>query len=251
MFDLKGKVAIVTGSRRGIGKGIAEKLAEAGAKIVISDISQEDCEALCKEIEARFHVQTIAVKCDVSNKAEVDSLIQKTVERFGRIDILVNNAGIFFQKPFLEYTEEDWNKIIDVNLKSVYLCSQAAAKEMVKRNYGKIVNIASIAGIIGYPGAAAYCASKAGIINLTREMALELASHKINVNAVAPGLIETPMTKFIIENRQAFEATLAAIPWKRQGQPSDIANAAHYLASDEADYVTGHTLVVDGGWTIQ
>jgi len=227
MFNLKEKVAIVTGSRRGIGKGIAEKLAEAKANVVISDISQEDCEKTA------------------------DDLIQKTVKKFGKIDILVNNAGIFFQKPFLKYTEEDWNKIIDINLKSVYLCSQAAAKEMVKKNYGKIVNISSIAGIIGYPEAAAYCASKAGIINLTREIALELASNKINVNCVAPGLIETPMTKFVMENKELFEQTLAAIPWKRQGQPSDIANAVHYLASDEADYVTGQTLVVDGGWTIQ
>jgi len=251
MFDLKEKVAIVTGSRRGIGKGIAEKLAEAKANVVISDIDQKDCEATAKEIKEKFGVKTLAIKCDVSNKKEVDDLIQKTVKKFGKIDILVNNAGIFFQKPFLKYTEEDWNKIIDINLKSVYLCSQAAAKEMVKKNYGKIVNISSIAGIIGYPEAAAYCASKAGIINLTREIALELASNKINVNCVAPGLIETPMTKFVMENKELFEQTLAAIPWKRQGQPSDIANAVHYLASDEADYVTGQTLVVDGGWTIQ
>jgi NAD(P)-dependent dehydrogenase (short-subunit alcohol dehydrogenase family) len=251
LFDLKNKVAIVTGSRRGIGKGIAERLAYAGANVVISDIDQKECEAVAREIADTHHVKTLAVKCDVSNKAEADNLIRKTVEKFGKIDILVNNAGIFFQKPFLEYTEEDWDKIMDINLKSIYLCSQAAAKEMVKRKRGKIVNITSIAGIIGYPGAAAYCASKAGMINLTRALALELAPYKINVNAVAPGLIETPMTKFIIENKQAFEATLAAIPWKRQGQPSDIANAVHYLASDEADYVTGHTLVVDGGWTIQ
>ena len=251
MFNLKDKVAIITGSRRGIGRGIAEKLAEAGANVVISDISQEDCEAAANEIAEKFHVQALAVKCDVSSKKEVDDLIQKTVEKFGKIDIMVNNAGIFFQKPFLEYTEKDWDKIMDINLKSVYLCSQAAAREMVKRNYGKIVNITSIAGVVGYPGAAAYCASKAGMINLTKEMALELAPNKINVNAVAPGVIETPMTKFIIENKEAFEATLAAIPWKRQGQPSDIANAVHYLASDEADYVTGQTLIVDGGWTIQ
>lgn len=251
MFDLNDKVAVITGSRRGIGRGIAEKLAEAKAKIVISDIDLEESEKTAKEIAEKFKVETIAVKCDVSKKEEVDDLIKKTVEKFGKIDILVNNAGIFFQKPFLQYTEKDWDKIMDINIKGVYLCSQAAAKEMAKNKYGKIVSIASIAGLIGYPGAAAYCASKAGIINLTREMAMELAPYKINVNAVAPGVIETPMTKFIIENKKLLEQTLAGIPWKRQGQPSDIANAVHYLASDEADYVTGHTLVVDGGWTIQ
>jgi len=251
MFDLNGKVAVITGSRRGIGRGIAERLAYAGAKVIISDIDLEESEKTANEIAKKLNIETYTIKCDVSKKEEVDNLIKKTVEKFGKIDILINNAGIFFQKPFLEYTEEDWDKIIAINLKSVYLCSQAAAKEMVKRNYGKIVNISSIAGVIGYPGAAAYCASNAGIINLTREIALELAPNKINVNGVAPGLIETPMTKFIIENKTAFEQTLTAIPWKRQGQPSDIANAVHYLASDEADYVTGQTLVVDGGWTIQ
>jgi NAD(P)-dependent dehydrogenase (short-subunit alcohol dehydrogenase family) len=251
MFSLKKKVAVVTGSRRGIGRGIAEKLAEAGADVVISDIELKDCEAVCREIEGKFKVRTLAIKCDVSKKSDADSLIQKTIKKFGKIDILVNNAGIFFQKPFLEYTEKDWDRIIDINLKSIYLCSQAAAKEMTKRNYGKIINISSIAGVIGYPGAAAYCASKAGIINLTRAIALELAANKINVNCVAPGLIETPMTSFITENKDMLEKTLAGIPWKRQGQPSDIANAVLYLVSDEADYVTGQTLIVDGGWTIQ
>jgi len=251
MFSLKNKVAVITGARRGIGRGIAEKLAEAGAQVVISDIDLKESQKTAKEIAEKFKQETAAVKCDVSNKKEVDALMRKTLEKFGKIDILVNNAGIFFQKPFLEYTETDWDRIIDTNLKGVYLCSQAAAKEMVKKNYGKIVNISSIAGIIGYPGAAAYCASKAGIINLTREIALELAPNKINVNAVAPGVIETPMTKFIMENKKVFAQTLAAIPWKRQGQPMDIANAVLYLVSDEADYVTGQTLVVDGGWTIQ
>ncbi|MBD3310279.1 glucose 1-dehydrogenase [Candidatus Woesearchaeota archaeon] len=251
MFDLNDKVAVVTGARRGIGKGIAEKLAEAGAKIVISDIDQEECDSAAAEIAERFSREAIGIKCDVSSKEEVDSLIQKTVERFGKLDILVNNAGIFFQKPLMDYTEEDWDKVLQVNLKGVYLCSQAAAREMIKNSYGKIVSVSSIAGIIGYPDAAAYCASKAGIINLTREMAIELAKHKINVNSVAPGLIETPMTQHIIEDQEQFQKTLAGIPWNRQGHPSDIANAVHYLVSDEADYVTGQTIVVDGGWTIQ
>ncbi|MBI2548232.1 SDR family oxidoreductase [Candidatus Woesearchaeota archaeon] len=246
MFNLKGKVVIVTGARRGIGKGIAERLAEAGAQVVVSDLSYDDCQAVCHDIGTRFKILTLPVACDVSNRASVEQLTHRAVEHFHKIDILVNNAGIFFAKPFLDYTEEDWDKIIAVNLKSIFLCSQAAARVMIQRRYGKIVNIASIAGIIGYPGAAAYCASKGGIITFTKEMALELAPYKVNVNAIAPGLIETPMTQFIVDDKPLLEQTLQAIPWKRQGQPSDIAHAVHYLVSDEADYVTGQTLVVDG-----
>ncbi|MBD3313950.1 glucose 1-dehydrogenase [Candidatus Woesearchaeota archaeon] len=251
MFSLKDKVAVITGARRGIGKGIAERLAYAGADIVISDIDQEDCDKTAQEIADANSIQAIGVKCDVSNKDEVDSLIAKTVEKFGRIDILVNNAGIVKLDSFTEFREEDWNSVLDINLKGAFLCSQAAAKEMKKNNYGKIISIASIAGLVAYPNGSAYCASKAGIINLTREMAVELAGNKINVNAVAPGLVETPMTRFVMQDKEKLNQTLAAIPWNRPGQPSDIANAVQFLASDEADYITGQTLAVDGGWTIQ
>ncbi len=246
MFDLKGKVAIITGSRRGIGKGIAERLAYAGANVVISDISQEDCDALAKEISEKLHVSTLGVKCDVSKKEEVNNLMQKTIKKFSKIDILVNNAGIF---PFVELekmTEADWDKVLNINLKSVFLCSQAAAKVM--KPGSKIVSISSIASFVGFSGLTHYCASKGGINSMTRAMALELAPKKINVNAVAPGAIDTPGAA---STEEAKNQTIAVIPWKRMGQPSDIANAVHYLASDEADYVTGHILVVDGGWTVQ
>lgn len=248
---LKNKIAIVTGSRRGIGRGIVEAFAKQGANVVVSDINLKHCEKVCKNIKKKYKVKAIAVKCDVSNSSEVKDMINTTVKKFGKIDILVNNAGIFFSKPFLEYTEEDWNKIININLKGNYLCSQAAAKVMIKKKNGKIINITSIAGIIGYPGAAAYCASKGGIITLTKEMALELASYKINVNAIAPGAIDTKMTAFLKKNKKLYKQTLAIIPLHKMGKPVDIAMAAVYLASDESNYVTGHTLIVDGGWTIQ
>lgn len=251
MFSLKNKVAIITGARRGIGKGIAEVFAQAGADVIISDIDLKDCEKTANEITKKYKVKTLAVKCDVSNINEVDEMIDSTIKKFRKIDILVNNAGIFLTKPFLDYTEEDWNKIVNIDLKSVYLCSQAVAKVMVKEKYGKIVNISSIAGIVGYLGAVAYCASKGGIITLTKGLALELAPYKINVNAIAPGAIDTPMTAFLKRDKKSLQQTLAGIPLKRMGKPADIGNAALYLASDEGSYVTGHTLVVDGGWVSQ
>ncbi len=251
MFNLKNKVAVITGSRRGIGRGIAEVFAKAGANVVISDVDKKESEQTARQIAAKYKVKALAIRCDVSNKSDVDSLLRQTVKKFKKVDILVNNAGIFFQKPLLDYKEEDWDKMVDINLKSIYLCSQAAAKYMVPMKKGKIINIASIAGIIGYPGAAAYCASKGGIITLTKELALELATYKINVNAIAPGAIDTPMTAFLKNNKKILQQTLVNIPLKRMGKPEEIGYAALFLASQEADYVTGQTVVVDGGWTIQ
>lgn len=251
MFSLKNKVALITGARRGIGRGIAEAFAKVGANVIISDIDLGDCERTVKEIEERYNVRGLAIKCDVSDQEEVNEMVNAAIKEFKKIDILVNNAGIFFSKTFLEYSEDDWNKMINTNLKSIYLCSQAVAKHMIKKNHGKIINIASIAGIVGYIGGSAYCASKGGMITLTKELALELAQYKINVNAIAPGVIETPMTKFLTENKKLFEQTLAGVPLKRIGKPEDIGHAAVYLASNESDYVTGNVLVVDGGWIIQ
>jgi 3-oxoacyl-[acyl-carrier protein] reductase len=248
MFSLKGKVAVITGSRRGIGKGIAEKLAEAGADVVISDISEEGCEGTCKEIEGKFNVKTLSVKCDVSKKSDADNLIAKTVEKFGRIDILVNNAGIFPFVQFLDMAESDWDKVLGINLKGVFLCSQAAAKAM--KPGSKIISISSIAAFIGFQGLTHYCASKGGISGFTRALALELAGKKINVNAVAPGAIDTPGAKEG-STEESVKQTIAVVPWKRMGTSDDIASAVCYLASDEADYVTGQTLIVDGGWTVQ
>lgn len=248
MFNLKNKVAIVTGSRRGIGKGIAEKLAEAGANVVISDIDQKECETVAKDVTKKFKVKTLAVKCDVSSKKEVDSLIKKTVEKFGKLDILVNNAGIFPFVQFDKMKESDWDKVLNVNLKSVFLCSQAAAKVMKKGS--KIVSISSIASFLGFVGLTHYCASKGGMNGMTRALALELAPKKINVNAVAPGAIDTPGASKA-STEESRKQTIAAIPWARMGKPDDIANAVVFLASDESDYITGQVIVVDGGWTIQ
>ncbi len=246
-MDLKNKVAIITGSRRGIGKAIALALAKAGANVVVSDINLDDCNKVVEEIKA-INGNALAVKADVSNPEDVSHMINLTTEKFGKVDILVNNAGIYMQKSLTDFTEQEFDRVLDINLKGVFLCSKAAVPEMIKQGKGKIINIASIAGQVGFANSSAYCASKGGIINMTRELALELGQYKINVNAIGPGVIETPMTKDLLEDKATKETLLANIPLNRIGKPEDIANAALFLASDNSDYITGITLFVDGGW---
>jgi len=243
---LKDKVAIVTGAKQGIGLGIALELAKEGANVVVSDLDQAGCDEVVKQIEA-VGVISLAVKCDVSVKAEVDNLVVETINKFGKVDILVNNAGIFPFKPFLQMTEEEWEKVINVNLKSVFLCSQAVANEM--NDGGKIVNVSSIAAFVGFEGLVHYCASKGGINAMIRALALELANKKINVNAVAPGATNTPGASG--GNVDMEKQIIAQIPLARKGEPKDIADAVVFLASDKADYITGQTIIVDGGWTLR
>lgn len=256
--DLRGRVAIITGARRGMGRTHAIILARAGAKVVVSDISQEECEAVVQEIK-KERAEALAVKCDISNKAEVDNLVELTLKKFGKIDILVNNAGICPFQPFLEMKEEDFKKVIDINLKGYFLCAQAAAKEMAKQNpsassgqRGAIINIASIAmGQIGtgFAGLTHYCASKGGIVAMAEAMSLELAPLGIRVNTIAPGAIDTPMAASVKQDAKTLEGFMAKIPLKRMGKPEEISNAVLFLASDESFYMTGSVVVVDGGWT--
>ncbi len=248
--DLKGKVAIVTGARRGMGRMHSLKLAQASAKVVVSDISKEDCEKVVKEIENQGG-EAIAVKCDISQKEEVEALVQRAVDEWGRVDILVNNAGIAQFIPFLEMTEEEWDRTLNINLKGYFLCSQAAAKVMADQKSGVIVNIASVAmgqQGIGFSTLAHYCASKGGIVALTEALAMELAPHNIRVNAIAPGIIETPMVDPMKKDKQGFESMLEKIPMKRAGRPEEVANAVVFLSSDNSSYMTGSVVVIDGGW---
>lgn len=259
--DLNGKVAIITGAKQGMGKTHALTLARAGAKVVLADISQEECQLVADEIKKQ-RGEAIAVKCDVSQKAEVDNLISEALKKFGKIDILVNNAGICPFQPFLEMPEQNFQKVIDVNLKGYFLMAQAAAKEMAKNppvqspsgnvaDKGAIVNIASIAmgqvGV-GFAGLTHYCASKGGIVAMSEAMALELAPIGVRVNCIAPGAIDTPMVASVKQDMKSLEATLAGIPLKRMGRPEEISNAVLFLASDESSYMTGSVMVVDGGW---
>lgn len=250
MSDLKGKVAIITGAKQGMGRTHALTLAQAGVKVVVADISLEDCEKVVKEIK-KAKGEAIAVKCDVAKKAEVDKMIQVAIEKWGRVDILVNNAGICQFKPFLELTEAEWDRTLDINLKGYFLCAQAAAKEMVKQKSGVIINIASIAmGQVGcgFATLAHYSASKGGIVGMTETLAQELAAHNIRVNAVAPGAIETPMIDSLKQDPKTMEATLARIPLHRMGRPEEVSNLVAFLASEKSSYMTGSTVVIDGGW---
>ncbi len=249
-IDLKGKVAVVTGARRGMGRMHSLKLAQAGAKVVVSDISKEDCEKVVKEIENQGG-EAIAVKCDISQKEEAEALIQKAVDEWGTVDILVNNAGIAQFVPFLEMSEQEWDRTLNINLKGYFLCSQAAAKVMAEQKSGAIVNIASVAmgqQGIGFSTLAHYCASKGGIAGLTEALAAELAPHNIRVNTIAPGIIETPMVDPMKQDEQGFEAMLEKIPMKRGGKPEEISDVVVFLSSDKASYMTGSIVVVDGGW---
>ncbi|HAT68702.1 MAG: hypothetical protein A2481_00145 [Candidatus Yonathbacteria bacterium RIFOXYC2_FULL_47_9] len=250
MFNLQGKVALVTGARRGMGKTHALALAAQGAKVVITDIDVNECELVADEVRAQGG-ETMCFKLDVSNKAEVEKVFDEVIEKYGRLDILVNNAGIYSSKPFLEMTEEEWDRTIDINLKGEFLCAQRAAKEMAKNKWGRIINIASVAsgGVgVGIAGGAHYTASKGGIIGMSETLAVELAPLGITVNVIGPGAIDTPMVGAANLPKEVMDVMLAGVPMKRMGRPEEISAAVVFLASDEASYVTGATLYVDGGW---
>src|SRR4030042_4685796 len=239
--NLKNKVAIITGARRGMGKADALLLSQVGAKVVVADISQEECQLVADEIKKNGG-EALAIKCDVTNKKEIEEMVKKTVEKFGQVDILVNNAGICEFKPFLEMTEEEWDKTLDINLKDYFLCAKACAKEMVKQKSGAIVNIASVVmGQIGMgmAGLAHYSASKGGIAALTKTLALEFASSGIRVNAIAPGAIDTHMAASVKTDPKILEGTLAMIPLHRMGKAEEIANTVLFLTSDDSSYITG------------
>lgn len=250
MYELKDKIAVVTGAGQGIGKAIALTLARHGANVVLIDVSDKIFDVL-NEVE-KIGVRGLAIKCDVSNVNDVEKAVKEAVNKFGRVDILVNNAGIYPYKALMEMSEKDWARVLDINLKGTFLMTKAIVPKMIEQKYGKIINIASIAGsMIGYPSLTHYSASKAGVVGFTRALALELAQYGINVNAISPGPILTEGTSVVGLTKELYEQTIRTIPLGRMGKPEDIANLVVFLASDESSFITGQNIIVDGGTTIQ
>ncbi len=241
MFDLTGKGALITGATGGIGAEIARVLHGAGATVAISGTREERLKELADELGGRVHI----LPCNLSDREAVGKLAKEADEAVGQLDILVNNAGITRDNLFMRMTDEEWDDVITVNLTSVFALTRGALRGMMRRRYGRIVNIASISGMIGNPGQANYSASKAGLIGMTKSCAREVATRGITANCIAPGFIETPMTSALTEKQM--EAIASAIPASDFGKPEDVACAALYLASEESRYVTGHTLHVNGG----
>ena len=247
IFDLTGRVAVITGGSVGLGRQMAEGLAEMGANLVLCARKKERCEQTAEELQ-KLGVQTLALACDVKDPASIRAVADAAVKQFGRIDILINNAGTSWGALVEDMTLEQWNKVIETNLTGTFLFSQAVGKVMISQRRGKIINIASVAGMRGSPprfSAIGYSSSKAGIIMFTKDLACKWGMHNIQVNAIAPGWFPTDMSEKVIERNK--ESLLAGIPLGRFGGPQDLKGAAIFLASDASNFVTGHTLVVDGG----
>jgi 3-oxoacyl-[acyl-carrier protein] reductase len=244
MMKLSNRKAIVTGARRGLGRAISLALAKEGADIAVADIDLGDCQKVVSEVEALGR-KGLAIKCDVSVRDDVESMVKQSLDTFGKLDILVNNAARIDFKPFLRLKDEEWDMAMDANLKGQFLCAQAGAKAMIKNKWGRIINIASISSGIGsaFPLMSHYTASKGGVIGLTRALALELAPYDINVTAICPGAINTGTIPEEMAQRM-----VTRIPKGRLGRPEEVANLAVFLASDESEYITGSAIVIDGGW---
>jgi NAD(P)-dependent dehydrogenase (short-subunit alcohol dehydrogenase family) len=246
-FELRNKVAIVTGGGSGLGRDISLSMAKAGAFVVVADINGAAGEDTVREI-AESQGKAIIFQLDVSDSRAVTDMCDSVTARFGAIDILVNSAGITKRLPPLEFPEEDFDRIIAVNLKGTFLCCQAAARQMAKQGGGKIVNLTSIGGTVALPNTVAYCASKGGVVQMTRALALDLAPYKINVNAVAPSLANTPIAATVFQNEKTLAWFLSKVPLGRLCQPEDVSAAVLFLSSSASDFITGHILAVDGGY---
>jgi 3-oxoacyl-[acyl-carrier protein] reductase len=245
IMKLKDQVAVVTGGAQGIGRSIAEALAREGAKIVVSDINAEQASKTADELRQKYGVETLAVDGNVSKLADCDRLVQSTLDKFSKINILINNAGITRDNLVLRMSEQEWDAVIGVNLKGVFNCIKAASRAMLKQRSGRIVNIASVVGLMGNAGQANYSASKGGVIALTKTCAREFASRNVNVNAIAPGFIRTAMTDALTEETK--KKLAEQIPLGRLGEAEDVANAALFLCTDDSAYITGHVISVNGG----
>ena len=246
-FDLRGRVAIVTGAGRGLGQAMALGLAEAGADLVVVSRTLSEVEQTAAEVRRRGR-KALPLRVDVTRQDQVEQMVHRSLEEWDHIDILVNNAGVALPKPALELRLEEWQGVIATNLTGVFLCCQAVGRVMVRQGGGKIINIASLLGLRGLPGAAAYAASKGGVVQLTKVLALEWVGYHVQVNAICPGYFDTPMNQQVLANPQKRDFVLGRIPMGRLGQPEELIGTVVFLASSASDYITGQVICVDGGW---
>ena len=249
---LQDKVAIVTGGARGIGRAIALRYAREGAAVVIADRKAPEATATVDEVEA-LGARALFVHTDVSDNDSIESMVQETLRRYAQIDILVNNAGVALMREITAATEDEWDRLNGVNLKGLWLCTKAVVPTMIANRSGKIINMASMSGLIGYQWESIYASTKGGVISMTRELAVELCPFGINVNCICPGIVDTPIyvdIDFPLDDPENLESTLRAIPIGRIGKPDDVAGGAFFLASDDSSYLMGQALVIDGGYTL-
>lgn len=246
-MSLSGQVAVVTGGSRGLGRGMALALAEAGANIAVASRTLSALKEVSQEIEGKGR-ESLAVKLDVCDLSSIDRMVHRVLDEFGKIDILVNNAGMNIRKSTVEVTEGDWNKIVDTNLKGAFFCAQAVGKVMIEQKKGKIINIGSLTSKVAFPNMAVYAATRGGILQLTKTLAVEWAKYNINVNAIGPGYFRTAQTDPLFADKKWVEETVKKIPLGRTGLPEDLGGTVVFLASDASDYVTGQMIFVDGGW---
>ena len=249
LFNLEGKVAVVTGAGKGIGKGMALGLADAGADVVVVARTQTDIDQTVAEIEQNGR-KAMGISTDVKKKEEIEKMVEEALQTFGKIDILVNNAGMNIRTPALDVPEEEWELIIQTNMKSVFLASQAVGKHMVEQGHGSIINISSVAGQVALRTGVAYAATKAGIIQMTKTLALEWGKHNVRVNAIAPWYFRTPLTEKLLANEEYYNEIISRTPLRRVGDVKELVGPAVFLASEASSYVTGHTIFVDGGMSV-
>lgn len=250
-FRLEGKTALITGGSKGLGRAIADSLAGAGAAVCLVSRHRDEGEKAAAEIRSATGSRAVALEADVSDSTQVNRMIEEAIRELGHLDILINNAGMNIRNPVVEYSDDDWNKVLTTNLTSAFYCSRAIGPHLIERGWGRVVNLASIMALTSLPGRCAYTASKAGLIGLTKTLALEWAPHGITVNAICPGPFATPMNIPLLENPEVREQFTSRIPLGRWGNVEEVGAAALYLCSEPAAFVTGHTLYVDGGWTAQ
>jgi len=248
LFDLTGKVAVVTGTSRGLGQYFGRALARAGADLVITSRDVSRLSEFKREIEALGR-KALPVQLDVLSQSDIQNMVRAAVAEYGKIDILVNNAGLNIRSPSAEFAWQDWDTVLDTNLKGAFFCAQAVAKEMMKRNYGRIVNVGSCTCVFGMEGIAPYTASRTGILGVTRSLAAEWGRHGITVNVLAPGWFKTAQNAVLYENKKWVDYITGRIPLARPGQPHDLDGTVVFLASDASAYITGQMILVDGGFT--